>query len=63
MVGGCALKICLENPDVSMVTAIGRSRTGVNDAKLHEVLVDDFTDYSALTDVLENKDIRSMEAL
>ena len=46
-----------------MVTAIGRSRTGVNDAKLHEVLVDDFTDYSALADVLENKDIRYMEAL
>ena len=57
MVGGCALRICLENPDVSMVTAIGRSRTGINDARLREVVVDDFTDYSALTNALENQDV------
>jgi uncharacterized protein YbjT (DUF2867 family) len=56
MVGGCALQICLENPDVFLVTAIGRSRTGINDARLREVVVDDFTNYSALTDVLENQD-------
>ncbi len=55
MVGGCALQICLENPDVSLVTAIGRSHTGINDARLCEIVVDDFTDYSA-TDALENKD-------
>ena len=56
MVGGCALQICLENPDVSLVTAIGRSYTGINDGRLREVVVDDFTDYSELTDVLENQD-------
>lgn len=56
MVGGCALRICLENPDVSLVTAIGRSRTGINDARLREVVVDDFTDYSALTGSLKNQD-------
>jgi len=56
MVGGCALKICLANPDVSMVTAIGRSPTGVDDAKLQEVLVDDFVDYGALRWALENQD-------
>jgi uncharacterized protein YbjT (DUF2867 family) len=56
MVGGCALRICLENPDVSRVTAIGRSRTGISDARLREVVVADFTDYSALTDALENQD-------
>ena len=43
MVGGCALRICLENPDVSLVTVIGRSPTGITDARLHEVMVDDFT--------------------
>jgi hypothetical protein len=26
MVGGCALRICLENPDISLVTVIGRGR-------------------------------------
>jgi len=47
MVGGCALRICLENPDVSLATVIGRNRTGISDARLREVIVDDFTDYSA----------------
>jgi len=56
MVGGCALRICLENPDVSLVTAIGRSRTGINHVRLREVVVDDFTDYSALIDSLKNQD-------
>jgi uncharacterized protein YbjT (DUF2867 family) len=57
MVGGCALRICLENPDVSLVTVIGRSRTKINDARLREVVIDDFSDYSALTDSLENQDV------
>ena len=56
MVGGCALRICLENPDLSLVTVIGRSRTGINDAGLREVVIDDFTDYSGLTGALENQD-------
>ena len=56
MVGGCALRICLENPDVSQVTTIGRSPTGINNARLREVVVDDFSDYSAFSDVLENQD-------
>ena len=57
MVGGCALRICLENPDVSLVTLIGRSPTGINDARLREIFVDDFTDYSSLEDTLENQDV------
>jgi uncharacterized protein YbjT (DUF2867 family) len=57
MVGGCALRICLENPDVSLVTVIGRSPTGINNARLHEVVIDDFSDYSALEDTLENQDV------
>lgn len=57
MVGGCALRICLENPDVSMVTAIGRSHTGINNTKLREIVVENFTDYSALEDILENQDV------
>ena len=59
MVGGCALRICLENPDVSLVTVMGRSRTGINNTRLREVVVEDFTDYSALEDTLENQDVTS----
>jgi len=57
MVGGCALRICLENPEVSLVTAIGRRSTGINDAGLREVLLKDFTDYSALARGLEHQDV------
>ena len=56
MVGGCALRLCLESPAVSMVTAIGRSQTGIIVNRLHDVIVDDFTDYSSLTSMLENQD-------
>ena len=56
MVGGCALRICLENPDVSQVTVVGRNRTGIDDSKLREVVVDDFTDYTKLEDSLGNQD-------
>ena len=57
MVGGCALRICLENSDVSQVTVMGRSRTGINHTRLREVVVEDFTDYSALEDMLENQEV------
>jgi nucleoside-diphosphate-sugar epimerase len=57
MVGGCALKICLENPDVSLVTVIGRRNTGLKHDKLREVLRNDFTDYSLSADVLKGQDV------
>ena len=57
MVGGCALRFCLENPDVSKVTAVGRRPTGIDDKKLSETIVDDFTDYSSLAGALENQDV------
>ena len=57
MVGGCALRICLKNPDISLVTVVGRSRTGINHTKLREVVVEDFTDYLAIEDKLEDQDV------
>jgi len=56
MVGGCALRICLNRPDVSRVTSIGRSRTGIKDDKLREIVLDNFTDHSEVADALENQD-------
>ena len=35
MVGGCALRVCLDDPGVSRVTVIGRRSTGVEHAKWH----------------------------
>ncbi len=47
MVGGYALKICLDNKDVNKVTAIGRRGVGIQDPKLHQVHHDDYSDYGA----------------
>ena len=57
IVGGCALRLCLENQDVFLVTVIGRSPTGINHAKLREVIVEEFTDYSESEDTLRNQDV------
>jgi uncharacterized protein YbjT (DUF2867 family) len=54
MVGKSALRVCLERADISRVTAIGRRPTGIEHDKLHEVLVDDFNDYSAAADAMAN---------
>ncbi len=52
MVRGYALRRCLENPDVSQMTAIGRKSTGINGARMGEVVADDFTDFSTMEDTL-----------
>ncbi len=57
MVGGCALHICLNNPDVSEITVVGRRETGIHHEKLHEIIHSDFSDYSAISDTLKNHDV------
>jgi uncharacterized protein YbjT (DUF2867 family) len=48
MVGQGVLRECLADPDVTSVLAVGRSPTGQAHAKLHEVLHDNFLDFSAI---------------
>jgi uncharacterized protein YbjT (DUF2867 family) len=48
MVGQGVLRECLVDPSVERVLAVGRSPTGQRDAKLHEVLHDNFFDFSAI---------------
>ena len=57
MVGGIALRFCLEDPDVSTVTVIGRRPVGVTHGKLREVIHEDFTDYSTIAEALEGHDL------
>jgi uncharacterized protein YbjT (DUF2867 family) len=57
MVGGCALRICLDDPDVSMTTVVGRTGTGVEHAKLREVHHDNFMDYAVIADALKSHDV------
>ena len=48
MVGQGVLRECLVDAGVTEVLAVGRSPTGVQHAKLREVLHDDFTDFSKI---------------
>jgi uncharacterized protein YbjT (DUF2867 family) len=48
MVGQGVLRECLKDPGVAEVVSVGRSRTGVDDAKLHELLVGDVFDLSSV---------------
>jgi uncharacterized protein YbjT (DUF2867 family) len=52
MVGGIALRICLDDPAVSKVTVVGRRPTGFQHAKLREVSHDDFVDFAAIAQAL-----------
>jgi uncharacterized protein YbjT (DUF2867 family) len=56
MVGGYALRYALEHPAVGRVTAIGRNKLGLSNAKLTEVLHPGFADCSALAETLAGQD-------
>jgi uncharacterized protein YbjT (DUF2867 family) len=57
MIGGCVLHVCLDDPDVSMVTVVGRRSTGVKHAKMREVHHEDFMDYSSIAETPKNQDV------
>ena len=48
MVGQGVLRECLIDPGIDRVLVIGRSTTGVRNAKLVEIIHDDFSNYSAI---------------
>jgi uncharacterized protein YbjT (DUF2867 family) len=48
MVGQGVLRECLLDPGIENVLAVGRSATGQRNAKLGEILHDNFLDYSAI---------------
>jgi uncharacterized protein YbjT (DUF2867 family) len=56
MVGGHALKLCLERPEVSSITVVGRRSVGVKHEKLHEVLHGDFSDCDPIAEALGGHD-------
>jgi len=56
MVGQGVLRECLLDAGVESVLAIGRSPTGQQHAKLHEIVHDDFMDYSAIESELAGYD-------
>jgi uncharacterized protein YbjT (DUF2867 family) len=56
MVGGCALRYALDQPEVEHVTSVGRRKIGISHFKLSEVLHPDFTDCTALQGTLTGQD-------
>jgi len=56
MVGQGVLRECLVDAGVERVLVVGRSPTGVQHAKLHEVLHDNFTDFSKIQSQLRGYD-------
>jgi uncharacterized protein YbjT (DUF2867 family) len=56
MVGQGCLRECLLDADVETVLAVGRSPTGVQSAKLREIVHDNFLDFSAIESQLAGFD-------
>ncbi len=56
MVGQGVLRECLIDPDVESVVTIVRSATGKHDAKVRELIHDDFLDFSSIEQQLSNFD-------
>ena len=56
MVGQGVLRECLVDAGVTEVLSVGRGPTGVQNAKLHEILHDDFTDFSKIESRLAGYD-------
>ena len=56
MVGGCALRYALQNPDIERVTSVGRRNVGIPHSKLTEVLHSEFSDCSSLAETLSGQD-------
>jgi uncharacterized protein YbjT (DUF2867 family) len=56
MVGQGCLRECLLDPEIASVLAVGRSPTGVQNAKLREIVHDNFLDFSAIESQLAGFD-------
>jgi uncharacterized protein YbjT (DUF2867 family) len=56
MVGGCALRYALQNPNIERVLSIGRKKLDISHPKLTVVLHPDFADCSGLAQTLSGQD-------
>ena len=57
MVGNLILKECFSSDRTERVVSLVRGKSDENHPKLHEVIIDDFTDYSAHQDLFKNIDV------
>jgi uncharacterized protein YbjT (DUF2867 family) len=57
MVGGCALRLCLDHTGASQITVIGRRSVGITHPKLREVIHPDFTDFEPVAEHFHHQDL------
>lgn len=57
MVGGIVLRECLDSPEIGKVVSLVRRASGISHAKLAEIMVDDFCDYSTHEEHFKGIDI------
>lgn len=56
MIGNLIVEQCLSTSNIAQVTSLVRRKTNHQHPKLKEVLINDFTDYSAQADLFQNVD-------
>ncbi len=56
MIGQGVLRECLDDPEVTVILSVVRRASGVESAKLRELVHDDFFDYSSIEDRLRGYD-------
>lgn len=56
LAGSGVLRACLTAPDVTEVRSIARRTTGIRDPRLHEILHDNYLDYTAITEAFTGID-------
>lgn len=57
MIGGLVLQLCLDNDGISSVTSLVRKTSGINHAKLNEVIINDFSALDQDASYFESIDI------
>lgn len=57
MIGNLVLQNCLKRDDIQKVTSITRRKSGIDHAKLIEVVHTDFLNYTAITEYFKSQDV------
>lgn len=57
MVGSLVLQECLNSDEISEIVSISRKSAEIKHEKLTEIIHEDFTDYSTISDAFENIDV------
>ena len=63
MVGQAVLRECLLDPEILLVAAVGRSKTGIENPKLREIVHADLSNYVGIEDDLRGQVLKANEEI